>query len=401
MKPVSLDILNALVASSQTGFGAFIAVYLTQQHWTQTDIGAALSLGTAVAMASQIPAGALVDRMRSKTLAVGVGAAAITVSALIFAITPHRVPVLLAEILHGFASCLIGPAIAALSLQLVGQAGLGQRLGRNARWASIGSAVAALALGGIGTWLSTRAVFYATGALMAASLVTLRGATAATTASILAPSCRVRDVLDRPLLTFAACLVLFHLGNAAMLPLVAGEVTRGSGRWATLIIAACIVAPQAIVAGLSPWVGRRADLRGRRGLLLLGFATLPVRGLLLSFGTDPAPLICVQALEGVSAAVLGVLVPLVAADLARDRGHYTLRIGVLGLAAGLGATVSTVLAGAIADRAGTEAALLTLAAMGALATLGLRLMPETRVTRPAVLANPDRLTGASDASPYI
>lgn len=380
MKITGLDALNALVASSQTGFGAFIAVYLTQQHWTQTDIGTALSLGTAVAMVGQIPAGALVDRMRSKRLAVGVGASAITISALIFAITPHRAPVLLAEILHGFASCLIGPAIAALSLQLVGQAGLGERLGRNARWASIGSAVAALALGSLGTWVSNRAVFYATAGLMAGGLLTLRGASGPPPTPTRPLTGRMAEVLDRPLLTFAACLVLFHLGNAAMLPLVAAEVTRSAGRWATLIIAACIVAPQAIVAGLSPWVAYRADTAGRRGLLLLGFATLPVRGVLLSLGNDPAPLILIQALEGVSGAVLGVLVPLVAADLARDGGRYTLRMGVLGLAVGLGATISTALAGVIADRAGPQSALLVLSAIGVLATSGLLLMPETRVT---------------------
>ena len=61
-----LDGLNLFVANIQTGFGPFISVYLTTQGWTQTAIGMALSLGTIAAMASQIPAGALVDTIRNK-----------------------------------------------------------------------------------------------------------------------------------------------------------------------------------------------------------------------------------------------------------------------------------------------------------------------------------------------
>ena len=53
-----LDWFNFFVANIQTGFGPFIAVYLTTQGWTQTQIGLALSVGTLAAMASQLPAGA-------------------------------------------------------------------------------------------------------------------------------------------------------------------------------------------------------------------------------------------------------------------------------------------------------------------------------------------------------
>ena len=190
-----LDALNALVAGGQTGFGAFIAVHLTAQAWTQGDIGQALAVGTVVAMASQVPAGALVDRMRSKRFAVALGATAIGASALLFAATAARLPVLGAEVLHGFASCMIGPAIAAISLQRAGHGGLGERLGRNARYASLGSAAAALALGGIGAWLPGGAVFWATAAMMAAGLgvaVTMPDGPAAAARAGTPPPVRVR-----------------------------------------------------------------------------------------------------------------------------------------------------------------------------------------------------------------
>lgn len=387
-----LDALNALVASSQTGFGAFIAVYLTSQAWTQANIGQALSIGTIVAMLSQLPAGALVDAMRSKRLAIAMGGIAVALSALLFAVSSAWLAVLWAEVLHGFASCMIGPAIAAISLELVGRTGLGVRLGRNARFASIGSAVAAVVLGAIGTYVSGAAVFWATAVLMALGLLTLRALPPPRAEAHIAHlTNETRDLpgaiwalIDRRLLVFAACVGLFHLSNAAMLPLVANEVTRSTGSQANLVIAACVVVPQAIVAGLSPLVGRTAESRGRRPILLLGFAALPVRGVLLSMSTQmsmaaqPAFVVLVQALDGVSAAVFGVLLPLVAADLTRGTRRFNLCMGLLGLAVGAGATLSTTIAGLVADRLGNGPALLTLAAAGAAAVLGLLALPETR-----------------------
>ncbi len=374
-----LDALNALVASSQTGFGAFIAVYLTARAWTQADIGQALSVGTIAAMLSQVPAGALVDRMRSKRLAVAAGGAAVAVSALLFAATPARLPVLVAEVLHGFASCMIGPGIAAMSLQLAGQAGMGARLGRNSRFASIGSAVAALVLGGLGTWVSSRSVFWATAGLMAVGLLTLVALPSGAPAEPKLPKQeRPRALLSRPLLVFGACVALFHLANAAMLPLVAGEVTRAAGSRANLVIAACIVAPQAVVAVISPWVGRKADGWGRRPVLMLGFAALPLRGLLLALGANPAWVVGVQALDGVSSAVFGVMLPLVASDLSRGTGRFSACMGLLGLAVGAGATLSTWLAGMVADRLGPDAALIALAAAGVAAMATVLALPETR-----------------------
>jgi len=381
-----LDALNALVASSQTGFGAFIAVYLTAQAWTQADIGQALSLGTIVAMLSQLPAGALVDAMRSKRLAIAIGGIAVALSALLFAASSAWLAVLWAEALHGFASCMIGPAIAAFSLELVGRHGLGVRLGRNARFASIGSAVAAVVLGAVGTYVSGAAVFWATAVLMALGLLTLQALPppvaelphAHLTAETRELPNAVWDLIDRRLLVFAACVGLFHLSNAAMLPLVANEVTRSTGAQANLVIAACVVVPQAIVAGLSPLVGRTAESWGRRPVLLLGFAALPLRGVLLSLGTHPAFIVLIQALDGVSAAVFGVLLPLVAADLTRGTRRFNLCMGLLGLAVGAGATLSTTISGLVADHFGNGPALLTLAAVGAASVLGLLMLPETR-----------------------
>ena len=116
-----------------------------------------------------------------------------------------------------------------------------------------------------------------------------------------------------------------------------------SSRWATVLIAACIVVPQLVVAVLSPWVGTRAQIWGRRPLLLIGFAALPIRGLLFASVSNPELLVVVQLLDGVTAAVFAVMVPLVVADLTRGTGHFNLGQGIVGTATGIGASLSATL----------------------------------------------------------
>jgi len=131
--------------------------------------------------------------------------------------------------------------------------------------------------------------------------------------------------------------------------------------------------------GSSPWIGRRAQIWGRRPLLLIGFAALPIRGILFASVTNPELLVIVQLLDGVTAAVFSVLVPLVVADLTRGTGHFNLGQGLVGTFIGIGASLSATLAGYISDHFGSPSAF---AALAAIALLGLIvawfLMPETR-----------------------
>jgi MFS family permease len=250
----ALDLVNFFVADVQTGFGPFVAVYLTSHKWTQIDIGFALTLGTVTSMISQLPAGVLVDTMRNKRAAASGALGGIIVAALLLAIQPRELPVLVALILHGFASCVLTPSIAAISLHLAGHAALGERLGRNARYASIGNGLAAAVLGATGAYFSSRVVFILTAASCVPALVALWAigagphARTQTTSHPLDISGLKRLLSDRRLLIFAVCVMLFHMSNAAMLPLAGAAVTMRAGNFANLIIAACIVVPQVFVA---------------------------------------------------------------------------------------------------------------------------------------------------------
>jgi len=387
-----LDWFVFFVADVQTGFGPFVAVYLTAQKWTQVDIGLVLTVGALASLAGQMPGGAVVDAARSERLVAGIAVAAIAISALAYA-APVFAVILAATVLHSAASCVLGPAMAAISLGLVGHGAIGERLGGNARFAAVGNGLAAAVMGATGYFLSARAVFFATAALLGPALLALRwissreidpkrahGGPPEPRARTL-PADLLKLLRGRPLIIFAGCVMLFHLANAAMLPLMGSVLTTRSSQWATILIAACIVGPQLVVALFSPWIGRKAQTWGRRPLLLAAFASLPLRGLLFATVTNPYLLVATQLLDGIAAAVLAVMVPLVIADVTRGTGHFNLGQGIVGTTVGIGASVSTTYAGYLSDHFGSAIAFLGLAVAAIIGFFVLlALMPETRST---------------------
>jgi MFS family permease len=384
-----LDWFTFFLADIQTGFGPFIAIYLTARHWAQFDIGLVLTAGGLVALVAQMPGGALVDAVRSARTVAAVAVTAICVSALALAIWPTFPVVMSTRVVHAAASCVLGPVIAALSLRLVGYTALGERLGRNARFASLGNGVAAAAMGACGYFISIQAVFVLTAAMVAPALLALawirtdhnverRRHKDAVEAP--APAMSLRSVLaDRRLLTFAGAILLFQLANAAMLPLMGSVLTVNSSEWASSLVGACIVVPQLVVAGCAPWVGRMADRWGRRPLLVVCFIALSVRGVLFALVHSAYLVVAIQVLDGVCAAILGVVVPLVVADIMRGTGRFNLGLGIVGSAVGIGAALSTSLAGYATDHLGAGVAFAGLAAVSlvGLALVWL-LLPETR-----------------------
>ena len=180
-------------------------------------------------------------------------------------------------------------------------------------------------------------------------------------------------------LVFSCCILLFQLANAATLPLMAGILTVGLGDRAAMVIAAAVVVPQLVVVAMSPWVGRQSEHWGRRPLLLLCFAALAVRCALFALVSNPYLVVAVQMLDGVSAAVLAVMFPLVVADITRETGRFSLALGIVGSAVGIGAALSTTLAGFMHDHLG---AAVTFCSLAGIAILGFALvwslMAETR-----------------------
>ncbi|MGX5774625.1 MFS transporter [Methylorubrum zatmanii] len=388
-----LDAFTFFIANLQTGFGPFLAVYFTQQKWTQSDIGLALTVGSLVSLLGQMPGGAFVDASRSKRFAAGFSAFWVGASAVMLAAWPTYLVVMLAMAIHSAASCVLTPAIAAISIGLVGHARAGERLGRNASFSAIGNALGAAGMGAIGYYFSNDAVFYLAGLLVIPALMSLsfipsgraagpgRGARAPVAREVEEREAGGFAVLlkNRALLCFAACMVLFFLANAAMLPLVGSVMTLRASETATALVAACIMVPQAVLALTAPFVGRLAQSWGRKPLLVIGFAALPIRGLLFAFVNDPYLMVAIQVFDGISASVLGVMVPLIVSDVTRGTGRFNTALGAVGTGMGIGAALSTALAGYMADALGSHTAFLGLALVGAAGfVLVLLIMPETR-----------------------
>ena len=152
-----------------------------------------------------------------------------------------------------------------------------------------------------------------------------------------------------------------------------------SGEWAATVVAACMVVPQFIVAGFAPWIGRQAQLRGRRPLLVVCFVALALRAVSFAFVTNPYLIVGLQVFDGVSAVILGIVFPLVVADITRDTGRFNLALGIVGSAVGIGASLSTTLAGYMLDHFGSAVTFCSMAGVaGAGMLVVLLLMPETR-----------------------
>jgi MFS family permease len=172
---------------------------------------------------------------------------------------------------------------------------------------------------------------------------------------------------------------MFQFANAAMLPLLGSFVTMRSSSSAPALIAACMVVPQIVVAAMSPWIGARTQASGRRPFLLLGIGSLILRSILFAFVQDPHLLVLIQILDGITASVFAVLVPLVVVDVTYGSGHFNLAQGIVGTATGMGASISVLFAGYVSDRFGGEVAFLALGAIAAAAfSLVCLAMPETR-----------------------
>jgi len=387
-----LDWLNFFLADVQSGVGPFLAIYLAGSGWNEQTIGIVLTGGGIAGIIAQTPAGALADRVRSKRTLIACGVVALALGASLIAVTPAFWPVMAAQTLIGVSSSIFGPTVVAISLGVVGRQLFDRRQGRNQTFNSAGNVVAAVAMGLIGYFLSNRGIFIF---VVAFTIPTLWALARIRSRDIDYNVARGSDdgdreanvshiaalLKDRPLLIFLVCAVLFHFANAAMLPLLGEMLSKGHGRASMMFMSACVVTTQVVVTLLASWSSIKAQQWGRKPLLLIAFGVLPVRGVLYTLTGATSALVAIQVLDGIAAAIFGVVSVLVIADLTKGTGRFNLTLGAVTTAVGMGAALSQSIAGGIVHRFGYHAGFLFLAAVAAAAFILLWIaMPETRVS---------------------
>jgi len=360
-----LDWLNFFLADVQSGVGPFLAIYLAASGWNEQMVGIALTGGGIAGILAQTPAGALTDRIHSKRALIGCGVVALAMGALIIASFPAFWPVMVAQTLIGVSSSVFGPTVVAISLGLVGRELFDRRQGRNQTFNSAGNVIAAVSMGLLGYFLSNRAIFFFVVAFTIptlAALATIRSAEIDYEVARGADDGKRRPrassiftlFKDRPLVTFLICAVLFHFANAAMLPLLGEMLSKGHGRASMMFMSACVVTTQIVVTFLASWSGIKARQWGRKPLLLVAFGVLPIRGILYTLTSSASCLIAIQILDGIGAAIFGVVSVLVIADLTQGTGRFNLTLGVVTTAVGIGAALSQSIAGGIVRRFGYD-----------------------------------------------
>ncbi len=388
----ALDALNFFLADVRGGLGPYLAVYLlTVRNWNEAEIGLVMSISAIAGILTETPAGALTDAIRAKRAIVVVAALVVTAGSLVLPWLSGFFAIAFSQAAVSAISSVFGPAIAAISLGIVGHAHFAARTGRNEAFNHAGNAFAAAVAGGAAYWWGPSVVFVLIAAMAAASLVSVlvlpasaidykraRGLHDGSPTEKDQPSSFNVLLTCRPLLFFAASVLLFHFANAAMLPLVGQKLALQDKNLGTSLMSACIVAAQIIMVPMAILVGRKANRWGRKPLFLAGFLILPIRGVLYTFSDDPYWLLGVQVLDGVGAGLYGALFPLVVADLMAGTGRFNIALGAVIAAQGIGASLSTTVAEFIVAYAGYSAAFVALAAIaGAGLALFWIAVPET------------------------
>ena len=387
----ALEASNFFLADVQTGLGPFLAAYLVASHWSASNALYALTFGGLVTVVLQTPAGGFVDQARRKRFIVVLGALVLGVGALLLAWKTSKLAVYSAQVLIGGAGPFLAPALAAITMGLVGSKGFDRQFGRNQSFNSAGNVAAALLILAVSHYLGNRAIFLAAACLVAPTILcTLlikpgeidyerargglervkEGQGFGDTLRILAK--------DRVLLLFLACCFLFHFANAAMLPELGAMLSRSDSKTAVAFMTACVIVTQLIISFTAAWVGTLANRRGRRPLLLIGFGVLPIRAVLYTLTHVPAALIAIQCLDGVANTIFGVVSVLVIADRTRGTGRFNLAAGALATAVGAGAALSNTYGGYLIHLAGFRVSFLGLGAVALAAFLMLFFfLPET------------------------
>jgi MFS family permease len=381
--PFAFNIVNFFLADVAGGLGPFLPAWLASVlHWAPERIGIVMTVGSIAGLVFNTPAGAMVDRFGRPKLMIALGSAFILAGTLLLVADGSLALVILGLIVTALGAAVIAPAIAAASLRYVGQRDFPLQQGRNSAWSNGGNVSAALLILLGASWLGVNAPLLILGVMAAATMFALlwlrppETRTAAASPDSDGAQGSIWQALRSPaVLLCGLALLFFHLGNAAMLPLLGLRLARHGQGHATEWVSACVIVAQFAMIGVALAAGRLTERYGKLPLFVLACVVLIVRGTLAAFANGPLWLIPIQLLDALGAGTLGVIVPPLAADLAQGTGRTQTVLGALLTLQGVGAALSSAFGGWLIAGIGWQWAFLCLGlppVVSLLCLLGLR-----------------------------
>ncbi|MDR5788471.1 MULTISPECIES: MFS transporter [Caballeronia] len=374
--------VSFFAADVQAGVGPFLGIYLQAHGWTPDRIGTVLTIGGIVGMLVTTPAGALVDATPHRRAIVAVASALSIVAAIIIWMWQGFWPVTLSQVATAIAGATMGPALAGLTLGIVGRQNFDRQFGRNQVANHAGNIAAAALSGWLGAWLGMPYIFglsaaFGAGCIFAALWIPPRSVHRHFARGIAKddnddPSDTRADAIqvllrNRSLLVLAAALAAFNLGNSAMLPLYSLAVASAHTADPSHVTAANIVISQIVMLVAAAYASRLIRRWGFWWIILVTLATLPLRAMTAAWIAPSWGIVPVQVLDGIGAGLQTVAVPALVVHLLHGSGRVNLGQGaVLGVQAA-GACLSPMLGGWIAHHYGYPAAFITLGSLSVVA----------------------------------
>ncbi|SIQ77330.1 Predicted arabinose efflux permease, MFS family [Rhizobium sp. RU35A] len=359
---VALAVLNFFLADARDGLGPFLDAFLATNGWSSMALGAIATAGGLIGLVATPIFGELVDNSRWKRALIAGPVIFVTIAALVTLLSPNPAVVWFGQMGTALVGAVIGPALAGLTLGLVGERLFARQIARNEFWNHGGNflslfavflVVPAFGTGGM-TWLMIATALGTLAAIVAIDPNRIDHDVARgldKDAGSHAPS-GIRVLLrERGLLLLAIILLIFHFGNAPMGRLIAQDfaLELQTPFRTTAIITGVAQAAMILVAALAPMLIRRFGLLL---IFLVALSALPLRGLLAGSFSGFWVIYPVQFLDGVGAGLLGILTPVAVEHMLKGTGRFNLGLASVMTIQGVGASLSNVVAGWLVTKGG-------------------------------------------------
>lgn len=371
----------------------FLGTYLLLQGWPEGHIGVISFIKDIVSLFFQTPMGDVIDKTTKKREYLYWSDIILAIGGMTIMFYPTYAWVSFWMVVKGIVLTVIPPALYGVTLGMIGSHRLPEQSSLNETYKHAGTAVYAL-LAGITSYYGEDYMIFVLvliSALVAVPLV-LRikpemiddnkarglvpnndGVTPNEASSYMS------IVSDRNIVVLLVSVLMFHLGNAAMLPLLSQLLALDNSSTGILVTAVNICIAQLLIIPSALLVGQKSKIWGTKNIFLLAMIIIPFRGCIILAclhhpGENTAMLISTQLLDGVSAGFFSVVIVLITEQLTRGSGRFNFVFGMVNTAQAVGGAFSNLVAQVIAEQKGYSGAFVFLTVMAILPVIVFGLM---------------------------